>query len=74
VTRVERIIEARRKLDAGEFNREVVAVEPDDLSYDLLTLECGHKTVIASSLRRTLNRKGSERVTCHKCANAWIDG
>ena len=69
MTRAERIIEARRRCAAGEFDRAVVANEPYDLRANRLTLECGHWT----SWLHELVQVAPDRQTCAECAAAWIN-
>lgn len=67
MTRAERVLEARRMMKEGEFNRAVVSSEAEDLSYDRLHLECGHGAVWATAWDIPAN------VICHRCAEAWIE-
>ena len=68
MTRAERIIEARRMIEAGEFNRDVVTNEPDDLNSNKLWLSCGHWTIWFPKLRPN----EPNRETCNECAREWI--
>jgi hypothetical protein len=70
MTREERILEARRMLDAGEFDRAVTANEPEDLLWNRLTLECGHWTQWCSKIH--FDKHPPDRERCHQCAKAWI--
>jgi hypothetical protein len=69
MTRAERIIEARRKLAAGEFDRAVTANEPYSLTSNQLTLECGHIHHWIPELRRN----APVRQRCDQCAEVWIN-
>ena len=71
MTRNEAIVESRRKLKAGEFDRAVLSVEPDDVHWDRLVLECGHWTAWAAKLHS--NGVPPERDACYKCAREWVD-
>ena len=67
MTRAERVLEARRMKKDGEFDRAVVSSEPDDLSYNALHLECGHRAAWAAYFEIPL------KTSCLKCAEAWIE-
>ena len=43
MTHSEAIQEARRRKDAGEFYRKIVARHPEDLHYSRFDLACGHQ-------------------------------
>jgi hypothetical protein len=70
MTREEAILDARRKLEAGEFQRAVVKIVPADVGYDRLTLECGHSKAWMPGL--VLNDKKALRERCVACAEEWI--
>ena len=80
MTRDERIVEARRMIEAGEFDRKIVSSKPEDLDYDRITLECGHNTLAAPSFRalsrdvRKRQSRDPDCETCRDCVDAWIGG
>jgi hypothetical protein len=67
MTRVEVILEARRRKDAGEFNRKIVARYPDDMRYDRVDLACGHHLVVM----HILLAGGERTLSCHECLAEW---
>lgn len=67
MTREEIIIEARRKRDAGDFNREIVSRTPTDLFIDLVMLDCGHQ---GSEVRPFSGR--AEPHACELCTSDWM--
>jgi hypothetical protein len=71
MTRAERILEARRKLDAGEFDRAVTASEPYNICSNQLTLECGHWSVWILGVHESDETPARQK--CHECAMAWVD-
>ena len=79
MTHADRILEARRKFKAGEFDQKIVSREAKHVEYDVLTLECGH-TVGAAPGRNGWHAvpgglfKRSKFVRCEKCAEAWSEG
>ena len=71
MTRAERIIEARRKLEAGEFDQAVTVNEPHDLLANRLTLECGHRKSWILGIHESDTPRARQR--CLECASAWIN-
>jgi len=71
MTRAEAIREARRKLNAGEFSRTIVSRVPDNLHYDLITLECGHEQWWSLVLDDFPEHLTGLR-QCSQCAEKWI--
>jgi hypothetical protein len=71
MTRQEAILEARRKQEAGEFNRAVVKREPADLNWDQLILECGHTTAWTAKIHFTPNPP--DKQICSECAKEWVE-
>ncbi len=65
MTREEAILEARRMYKEGKFRRKIAAREPDELRFDWIILECGHRTSIAAW------DEGTER-NCQTCAEEWV--
>jgi hypothetical protein len=70
MTRSEAILEARRKYDAGDFNRRVSQRMPENFTWDSVTLDCGH--IIHHSEMILGGKPLSERRACWRCAEAWI--
>jgi hypothetical protein len=68
MTRAEAIIEARRKYQAGEFNRKVVKRTPKNLLTDIAELECGH-----TESSTALNFSADKSPACLKCVDRWIE-
>jgi hypothetical protein len=65
----QRLLKARNKSEAGDFDRQVISREPSDIYCDDVVLECGHK----SYLRMIASlRKQDSKVYCGACADAWI--
>lgn len=62
--RSETILEARRKLHAGDFNQRVVKRIPVDLCNDRVELECGDTVETIASQR--------DEEACVPCCNRWI--
>lgn len=71
MTREEAIREARRKLEAGEFSREIVSRKPDGLEYDIAILECGHDQCW-SLILDDFPEYVTELRKCMDCAREWI--
>ena len=65
MTKSEAILEARRMLDAGEFNRGIVERMSESMLYDRALLTCGHR-------RMVLPNDTAITEKCWKCAEAWI--
>ena len=74
MTRADAILEARRKLEAGEFQRAVVEVAPEDLDYDRITLECGHTKVWTPRMMMYIDKVSPLLGRCNQCAEEWIAG
>jgi len=74
MTRAEAILEARRKLQAGDFRRAVVEMVPEDLDYDRLILECGHTKAWSSWNSKLMAQADHSdiRERCTSCAEEWI--
>jgi hypothetical protein len=68
MTHSEAIQEARRRKDAGEFYRKIVARYPDDLHYDRFDLACGHNLLVMPALVGP----GEEVLSCRECSDDWI--
>jgi hypothetical protein len=66
MTHSEAIQEARRRKDAGEFCRKIVARE--DLHYDRFDLPCGHNLLVMPALVGA----GEEVLSCRECPDDWI--
>jgi hypothetical protein len=66
MTTLERLMEARAKVAAGEFDRTITDREVKALDYDLLTLACGH-TVLVLAIRTD-----EPKHYCALCAEAWL--
>ena len=43
---IDRILEARAKLAAGDFDHVVVERFPEELTWDRVILDCGHRSII----------------------------
>lgn len=69
MTREEIITEARRKHDAGDFNRQIVTRTPADFHTDAVELDCGHQ---ALDVRRVTGRDVKQQTSCGHCAADWI--
>jgi hypothetical protein len=70
MTRSEAILEARRKIEAGEFDRAVTGIEPADLTWDTLKLECGHTGLWCAKIR--IDKTPPQQEKCSECAKAWV--
>jgi hypothetical protein len=68
MTRPEIITEARRKRDAGDFNRRIATRTPHNLHMDSLALDCGHEVFDM----RPLEGRGQELRSCDQCASEWM--
>jgi hypothetical protein len=69
MTREERIIEGRRKLESGDFHRAVTSTSPLNFEWNRVTLECGHEMLWDPVIIKKL----PARMKCHKCAEIWLD-
>lgn len=65
MTKTEIIIEARRKHEAGDFNRQVVTHSPNDFFTDNVMLDCGHQRI---EMARLVGRD----LSCHDCLKNWM--
>ena len=72
MTREDAILEARRKLQAGDFQRAIVEIVPVDLDYDRFKLECGHTKAWSSRLSVRVDNNDPIRERCTTCAEEWI--
>lgn len=74
MTREQAIEEARRKLDAGGFQRSVVSRTPEDLNLDRITLDCGHQKCWSRSNSQFRHQELVEATLqrCYECAKAWV--
>jgi len=72
MTREDAIREVRRKMRAGEFDRSIVRITPDDVIWDECTLECGHTTQNGEDLKSADPPLPPTRAICRRCAEAWV--
>jgi hypothetical protein len=84
MTRSEAILEARKRKQAGDFNRQIAHITPCDLYTDLIELTCGHARTAPESSRRldesmrdlrrqaTTDDPAPGGEPCDRCAEEWI--
>ena len=70
MTRSDRVLEARRMMKAGEFDRAVTSIEAHDLNWDKLVLVCRHWTLWNGELCG--DPTPPVKVECEECAKAWL--
>jgi len=63
-------LKARQLRDAGKFKRRVVKRTPKDMQWDVIELDCGHKTEHIESLMICKLDHDSEN--CEQCIENWL--
>lgn len=73
MTKSEIITEARRRTEEGFFDRREVSREPEDLHWNRIMLECGHRRLESEMLHKLRGESADELLFCDDCAKAWIE-
>lgn len=71
----EAILNTRRVWEAGGFERKITARDPYDLSWDVLTLECGHesKSLPGSGSSSFSGPRQKTSLDCEKCRDDFFE-
>jgi hypothetical protein len=66
--RSELIFEDRRRKDAGESRRKIVARVAEDLHYDRSQLACDHHLLLMAAMVKA----GEGALSCRECLEEWL--